>query len=295
MASPSSPRRDEGSAPGRRRPRDVLGPAQRPILEELARARALLAFDYDGVLAPLVTEPTGAPMRPRTRSLLVRLGRRWPCAVVSGRAFEHTVRLTRGAVPLVVGNHGYELLRARPVPHAIVREVRGWREALERELAGVPGIHFEDKRSTLSIHFGLGRRWRAAERAARAAAGRLAGARIIGGKRVVNVVPKAFPTKGDALRVLLRRLHLDVALYAGDDVTDEDAFAVGLPLVLGIRVGEGRTAAPYRLADQLAVDRLLETLLELRAGAGRVRRAPARAGGTLSRRPAARAPGPERG
>jgi trehalose 6-phosphate phosphatase len=148
----------------------------------------------------------------------------------------------------------------------VLARVRGWRAALERELAGRSGVYFEDKRSTLAVHYGLGRRWRPLEAAVRRAAGSLEGARLVQGKKVLNLIPVGFPDKGDAVRALLRRLRADVALYAGDDITDEDAFAVGSPLVVGVRVGPGRSRAPYLLASQEDVDELLEILVRLRSG-----------------------------
>jgi trehalose 6-phosphate phosphatase len=166
--------------------------------------------------------------------------------------------------PWVVGNHGFEFLRARPVPAAVLRQVRGWRRQLEAALAGVPGIHFEDKRSTLAIHYGMERSWRRAEQAAYAAANQLRGTRLVPGKKVLNVLPRQFPNKGDALRALIKKLALEAALYLGDDVTDEDAFAVGEPLVLGVHVGPGRSLAPWRLDSQARVDELMELLLALR-------------------------------
>jgi trehalose 6-phosphate phosphatase len=244
--------------------KDLLLERNRPVLERLARSRAMLAFDYDGVLAALITDPEGAPMRRSTERLLARVASRWPCAVVSGRSYDHVCRLTHGIVPMVVGNHGYELGRARPVPRAVLERVRGWRAALERELEGKE-VYFEDKRSTLSVHYGFGRHWRIVESAVRRAAGSLEGTRIVQGKKVLNLIPAGFPDKGDAVRTLARRFRVDSALYAGDDVTDEDAFAVGAPLVVGVRVGSGRSIAPYRLASQERIDELLEVLLELRS------------------------------
>jgi len=248
--------------------RDILHPSHRGVLERFAGlgapAPVLLAFDYDGVLAPLVRDPGGARMRRTTRDLLVRLARRYPVAAVSGRSWTHTRHLTEGVAPYVVGNHGFELLHARRVPVAVQRQVRGWRRQLEVALAGVPGLHFEDKRSTLAVHYGLARAWRVAERAAYAAANQLRGTRLVPGKKVLNILPRRFPNKGDALRALLARLGLGAALYLGDDVTDEDAFAVGAPLVLGVHVGPGRSLAPWRLASQDRVDELLALLLALR-------------------------------
>jgi trehalose 6-phosphate phosphatase len=256
----------------------ILEPRHRAALQRFVGqsdpARVLLAFDYDGVLAPLAKDPYGASMRPGTRALLGEVARRYPTAVVSGRAWKDTARLSEGVVPTVVGNHGFELGRPVPVPQRTLRQVRGWRRRLEAELEGVPGVHFEDKRSTLAIHYGLSRLWRRAERAVYEAANRLEGTRLIPGKKVLNVLPHDFPSKGDAVRALLAKFRLDAALYAGDDVTDEDVFTLGAPMVLGIHVGRGPSLAPWRLGSQDDIDALLAVLVEARPARARaVRRA----------------------
>jgi trehalose 6-phosphate phosphatase len=260
---------------------DLLHPRHRATLARFAgldgEAPVLLAFDFDGVLAPLVKKPTGSRMRRRTRALLVRLCRLYPVAVVSGRAWKDTRRLSEGVVPHVVGNHGFELLRPLPVPLATLTAVRGWRRRLEADLAGVPGLHFEDKRSTLAIHYGLSSAWRRAERAVYEAANRLEGTRLVPGKKVLNVLPHDFPNKGDAIRSLLARLGLGAALYAGDDVTDEDAFRLGSPLLLGVHVGAGPSLAPWRVRSQVEVDLLLARLVALREPKAATRRRPAKA------------------
>jgi trehalose 6-phosphate phosphatase len=210
-------------------------------------------------------------MRPSTRLLLRRLVRLYPVAVVSGRAYRSVVGFLGSLDVTVVGNHGYELGHPVPVPPAILRKVRRWRRRLEQDLAGVPGVHFEDKRSTLAVHYGLDRRSRGAERAVYEAANQLEGTRLIPGKKVLNVLPHDFPTKGDAVRTLVARLGCDGAVVLGDDVTDEDAFAVGAPLVLGVHVGAGPSLAPWRLRTQRDVDRLLRALVSLRTPSRRAR------------------------
>jgi trehalose 6-phosphate phosphatase len=248
--------------------RDILNPRHRAVLHRFVglagEAPVLLAFDYDGVLAPLVRQPNGARMRRKTRELLLRLARLYPVAVVSGRAFKDTLRLSEGVAPHVVGNHGFELLHPVTVPTAVLRAVRAWRRQLEADLKDFPGVHFEDKRSTLAVHYGLATAWRSAERAIYAAANRLEGTRLIPGKKVLNVLPRDFPTKGDAVRTLLARLGLSSALYLGDDVTDEDVFRLGPPMVLGVHVGRGPSLAPWRLVSQDKVDELLTRLAALR-------------------------------
>jgi trehalose 6-phosphate phosphatase len=244
---------------------DFLAGARTPLLERLAASRLLVGFDYDGVLAPLVRDPGGRSMRPRTGRLLAALARRYPVAVVSGRAYRDLARLTPGPRIVRVGNHGFELGQPVPVPRPVLRRVASWEREIARRLDGLPGWHVEHKRSTLSIHLGLAGSGPALERAAREAAEGLEGARLVPGKKVLNVLPADFPTKGDAIRSILDRLDLDVALFLGDDVTDEDVFRVGPPRVVGVRVGPGRTAAPFRIASQDEVDVLLERLVALRS------------------------------
>ncbi len=256
--------------------KDLLSARHRAALARFlgapgAPAKVLLAFDYDGVLAPLVKEPSGARMRPRTRALLARLVALYPVAVISGRAFRDVAAFLGGLSPTIVGNHGFELGHPVPVPRAVLRKVAGWRRRLDRSLAGVDGVHFEDKRSTLAVHYGLSRGWRRAERLVYEAANQLEGTRLIPGKKVLNVLPHDFPSKGDAVRALVARLGCEGALYVGDDVTDEDAFAVGAPLVFGVHVGKGPSLAPWCLRAQADVDVLLERLASARESAPRAR------------------------
>jgi trehalose 6-phosphate phosphatase len=253
--------------------KDLLHPRHRAVLARFVGPRdaprdVLLAFDYDGVLAPLVKRPSGARMRPRTRALLSRIVRLYPVAIVSGRSWKDATRFVGRIGATVVGNHGFELGHPVPVPAPVLRQVRGWRRRLERALRGVDGVHFEDKRSTLAVHYGLGRAWRRSERAVYEAANQLEGTRLVAGKKVLNVLPRDFPSKGDAVRALVARLGCEAAMVLGDDVTDEDAFAVGAPLVFGVHVGDGPSLAPWRLATQLDVDRLLRVLIELRERKG---------------------------
>jgi len=58
----------------------------------------------------------------------------------------------------------------------------------------------------------------------------------------------------------------DVALYVGDDVTDEDVFGIDQPgRLLSVRVGDSRgSAAHYYLRKQAEVVRLLAVLAKLR-------------------------------
>ena len=89
-------------------------------------------------------------------------------------------------------------------------------------------------------------------------------------KYVINVVPHDAPDKGDALVRLCQENIAEYAVFVGDDVTDEDAFArTGQCRVLGIRVGRSSTSrAQYYLRTQLEMDELLALLVSLRTAEG---------------------------
>jgi trehalose 6-phosphate phosphatase len=244
--------------------RDLLAPSARAALATLARDRALLAFDFDGTLAPIVDEPARAQLRPDTRALLRVAALLYPCVVVSGRSRADLAPRLAG-VPLVawVGNHGAEA-GFGPVDRSPRKAVLGWRAALAARLGDLAGVEIEDKGLSIAVHYRRAADPDAAERAIRAAAEELPGARVFGGLRVVNAVPADAPTKGDAIAELLERSGCRTALYVGDDVTDEDAFRA--PGVVGVRIGGGdESAAGYRLASQEAVDELLRLLVEERS------------------------------
>jgi hypothetical protein len=87
----------------------------------------------------------------------------------------------------------------------------------------------------------------------------LYGARIVGGKLVVNVLPGGAPHKGVALLDTRRGLGCETALYVGDDDTDEDVFQLGdLARLVSVRVG-GRagSAVTYFILRQRDVEVVL--------------------------------------
>lgn len=234
------------------------------LLETFARSKVLLAFDYDGTLAPLVSAPAQAAIRRSTRLLLSRVSRRYPVVVISGRARDDALERLGGIeVCRVVGNHG-----AEPAADgaAIRRRVRRWLPVLKTRLGRYHGVEIEDKVLSIAVHYRTTPDRDAARQAILSAAAELAGVRIVGGKLVVNFVVPEAPHKGLALERERTHFACDKAIYAGDDVTDEDVFQLDRPWLLSICVGrKPSTAARYYLRDQAEIDRLLETLVALRA------------------------------
>jgi trehalose 6-phosphate phosphatase len=148
--------------------------------------------------------------------------------------------------------------------------VREWLPALRRDLCRFESLSIEDKGASLAIHYRHAADRRKAVEAIREAAAALADVRVVQGKQVVNLLPAGAPNKGAALERLRVQLGCELALYVGDDTSDEDAFAKGSQ-VIGVRVGHSSTsAARYFLRRQRDVDILLERLVGLRRRARRL-------------------------
>ena len=251
----------------------ILAKAQRPILEQFAWSRVLLAFDFDGTLAAIVREPERARMRKSTRNRLMRVARRYPCAVISGRARADVAQRVAGVSLLeVVGNHGLEPSQDA---RTFTLQAGRWATELDTILAGAAGVEVENKGPSIAIHYRKSRARREAKQRIDRAIGALEGAtRVIPGKLVVNVLPEGAPHKGIALQRLRAKAQADTAVYVGDDVTDEDVFALDEPgRLLSIRVGrDDASAAAYYLGSQAEIDALLDCLLEFREAAAQAPR-----------------------
>lgn len=246
--------------------KDLLAAKQRGIIEPFAWSRTLLAFDFDGTLAPIVDVPTAAAMRPRTRTLLQRVAALYPCVVISGRALPDVKARLAGIDLLgVVGNHGVEPWRATRKTH---RRVREWHPVFERALRSEAGVEVEDKNYSLAVHYRRSRNKKKVRNLVEALASTLDQVRVIGGIEVVNIVPADAPHKGMALERERARLKCDTAIYIGDDVTDEDVFALDQPgRLLTIRVGRKLSSqADYFIKSQSEIDAFIALLIGLRDG-----------------------------
>ena len=242
---------------------NILSKRNIQTLAGFASSNVLLAFDFDGTLAPIVSDPNMARMRPRTRRLLSAVARRYPCVVISGRARRDLSRRV-GRVPVLhlSGNYGLEPWGQDASYPSRVRE---WVRLLEERLAPYRGVVVEDKTYSVTIHFRNARNRKAARWAIAAAVRSVRGARTMAGKHAVSLVPQGAPTKGVALARACRLLSCETAIYVGDDQTDEDAYTATQPdRLLAIQVGRRRSRAHYRLENQRTIDDLLKALLALR-------------------------------
>lgn len=236
-------------------------------LTRLARQPHLLvALDFDGVLAPIVAVPSQARPLPGSASAIRELSRLpgTTVALVSGRGLDDLATVSGFGQPIrLVGSHGFEFDDGVTV---LDDEQRARLDALAAELAtlvgGEPGVTLEPKPAGIAVHV----RGAAPDVAARVvdavrsgpAARR--GIEVTPGKAVLDLAVLEV-SKGAALDVLRDRTGADAVFYAGDDVTDETAFARLRPGDVGVKVGAGATGAAHRVADPGALQAVLQALV----------------------------------
>lgn len=252
-------------------------------LPEVAReiggaAHFLLGLDFDGTLAPIVSDPAEARMPDETRSVVRALASnpRISVAVVSGRAPED-LRARLGLDVIVAGNHGLEIVEngsywSHPKAAKWQPALRGICSELAARTRDIRGTLVEDKGLTASVHF------RNVAEEDQPAIEEIVTALVPPddhrffvrqGKKVFEILPRVRWDKGAAILQIAERITNrlretrpgKIALcYIGDDATDESAFRQ-LPGALTIRVGKNcPTGARFRVRDTAHVFKFLNWL-----------------------------------
>jgi len=236
-------------------------------LFELGRVHALLAFDFDGTLAPIVRVPDQARMATGLFRRLARLAGLAPVAVISGRSLSDLRPRIPPEVQLCVGNHGSEAADADPDMETMNRICHAWVRQLGERLGGVErdGILIENKGVTISVHYRLARDRALAERWITGWIEELVPTpRVIGGKFIFNLLPQQARTKYEALVEIAARDGVDAVLFVGDDVTDELVFAQAPSHWVTVRVERQHgSRARFYIHDQAAMSILLDRLIAM--------------------------------
>jgi trehalose 6-phosphate phosphatase len=246
----------------------LLTETGRTDLAALLKVRSLYAFDFDGTLAKIVRDHLAARLARPIRLWLEELAKRAPTAIISGRSVEDLRSRVGAAVPHLIGNHGSEGPHTRREDMQQVREISsGWlqwvNERFQDELIR-RGVVVENKSYSLSFHYRtVDQRDEARALISRIVAALTPPPRIVLGKSVVNVMPPTASHKGTALLEYMRRLDCSMALYVGDDETDEDVFALRDARILTVRIGKKNgSSARYFLKRQAEITEVLRLLVE---------------------------------
>lgn len=240
----------------------------------------LLLFDFDGTLAEFAPTPELARLPVPRRALLTALAARPRVTVgfVSGRRLDDLRQRLKVEGPIFLsGMHGQEIVGPDcSFRHPALNDAREAlslvRPLLANGLSGMRGVILEDKGVSLAVH------WRQASPDDHALVERLVlelarasldrrQLRLMRGKAICELLPATPWNKGDAAhwireRVAERLGEPPAVLYAGDDITDEDAIVALGASAVTVAVGDRPSAARFQLDDPQAVERLLERLVD---------------------------------
>jgi len=238
--------------------------------------RCAFFLDIDGTLLDIADHPRQVRVDDELVGLLEALGRaaQGALAIISGRPAADIDRLLANPRVCVAGQHGAErrdfsgTMHRHAVPLAALKEARRRFKAMA---AKHPALVLEDKGVNLALHFRTAPGLRAEVLdAARTLAAELGGAfEVQLGKMVVELRPSG-KDKGVAIAEFMDEAPFRgrTPVFVGDDLTDEFGFAL-VNRIGGhsVKVGEGESAARWRLPDSAAVRAWLAAFVE-RTGGG---------------------------
>jgi trehalose 6-phosphate phosphatase len=192
-----------------------------------------LFLDVDGTLLEIAATPSAVSVPQRAIDLLSRLHDTLAgaLALVSGRPIADLDRLFAPLRLPVAGAHGAErrdaagLLHSRDYGAALAPA----RNVLARWAAAHPGVLLEDKGVALALHYRRAPELEAAARDLMAAALVAVGPafRLQDGKKVVEIAVET-ASKGLAIAQFMAEAPFvgRLPVFVGDDLTDEDGFAM---------------------------------------------------------------------
>ena len=234
-----------------------------------------LFLDFDGSIVDIAPTPESVDVPETLPSLLAALRKTLgdAVAIVTGRSIEQIDGFLGTAIPAVAGLHGLErraadgtIVRPSPLPNGL----RSVRTLLREFAAGHRGVFVEDKKFTVALHCRLNPSSMNACRDAVNAAleGNTKDWQVVEGKFVFDIRPRAF-TKGTAIDAFMREAPFRgrTPVFCGDDVTDEDGFAVvNARGGVSVRVGNGSVTQAAVQVD--TVKELLDWLTRIAGAAG---------------------------
>lgn len=253
------------------------------LKRRLADRRLTVFLDYDGTLTPIVEDFRKADISDEMIAAVSQLAARFPTAIISGRDLADVRDRVGLDQVFYAGSHGFDItgpngLHDRPEEaESFLHPIEQAHAALADAIREIEGAEVERKTFSVAVHYrnvpdaDVAR----VERAVDDVVGRAPKLRKGRGKKVFEIQPRADWDKGRAVEWLLGNTRLGqgdaVPLYIGDDLTDEDAFAVlaGRGISIVVRGGERVTTADYALDDTQAVGRFLQWLTDMAAESAR--------------------------
>ncbi|XP_031377785.1 probable trehalose-phosphate phosphatase F isoform X2 [Punica granatum] len=266
------------------------------IIDQAKGKKIAIFLDYDGTLSPIVNDPDCALMSDDMRSAVKNVSRHFPTAIISGRSRDKVYDLVGLTELYYAGSHGMDIMgpisnsgssdhprcvKSTDQQGKAVNLFQPAREflpvidevfrTLVESTKGIKGAKVENHKFCASVHYRNveEKNWPVIAQCVHDVLKGYPRLRLTHGRKVLEVRPVIDWNKGKAVEFLLDSLGLrscnDVlAIYIGDDKTDEDAFKVLLKSNTGFGILVSsipkETRAFYSLKEPSEVMEFLRTL-----------------------------------
>lgn len=225
--------------------------------------------DFDGTLVELAETPDAVEVDDTLADQLQRAVNELDSAfaVLTGREIADIDKFLAPLHLPIAGAHGTQRRRAdgfvETVDPAIVLGAEEIAHAVEALVHANPTLLLEAKEGAVALHYRQAPELEAAVRIAmEEAVHNVPDFTLVPGKMVLEARPRA-ASKGEALRAFMREEPFlgRTPIFIGDDTTDEDAFIAAQDLGgVGIKLGDGETAARMRIPNVASVHALIRGL-----------------------------------
>lgn len=256
---------------------------QQQIIKAFAHARhPLIILDYDGTLKPFQPSPSMLAGFPSLKVLLVLslLLQKAHVAIVSGRPRRFMDIWFKGLKLDLAAEHGARVRVAgskwRTAENIIRKSKPAIKQLMTTYAAATPGSRVEEKDYSLVWHYRNVVPEMAFSRALKLRQELLGlvdteTVEVRSGHKIIEVKQRDI-NKGKVVAELVELYQPDFLLCAGDDFTDEDMFLAAGDRGYMIKVGNGETAARYRLPTVEALVGLLTRIIGEKSLATRLRK-----------------------
>ncbi len=230
--------------------------------------------DFDGTLVEIAETPDAVEVPDTLANQLAHAVRELDSAfaVLTGREIADIDRYLAPLHLPIAGAHGTQRRRAdgvvETVDPAVILAAEEIAHAVSPLIVANPSLLLEIKEGAVALHFRQAPELETAVRIAmEEAVHSVTDFTLVPGKMVLEARPRAV-SKGEALRAFMREEPFlgRTPIFIGDDTTDEDAFIAAQDLGgVGIKLGEGDTAARMRIANVASVHALIQGLGDIAA------------------------------
>ncbi|EKD27355.1 MAG: hypothetical protein ACD_79C00746G0002 [uncultured bacterium] len=227
------------------------------VLELIQNNPVLLFLDFDGTLTPIVNDANKPQLSSEMKSVLQKLSEmpHVKVAIITGRSIKDIKSRVKIKNLIYSGNHGLEIKGDNlnfkyPIQSSYKQNLKYIYSSLNQKLNSINGVLIQNKNLTLSLHYRMVEKKDTAfvkkifYETVKKADKRFI--KILKGKKVLDIRPNIFWSKGDAVQYLINNYKSDpafikaVPVFFGDDITDEFVFKRLQKNGITVRIGKSK-------------------------------------------------------